>query len=126
MKDPRAIAFLIVVLVVTIAALVYNGFLLYRRKKNRGEVDDAVIRVMKNYKVITLSKALAIIAIGKLTHRDMKNICYEIYEDCDDSNSFHFVIRLKTDKPVREPKDRFIVEATSENYSEVISKLSAR
>ncbi len=124
MKDPRA--YIIIGLILLVAVLVYDGIAIHRRKRNRDEVNDAVISVMKNYKVITLSKPLAVIAIGKLTHKEMKNVCYEIYEDSSDPNSFHFIIRLKSDEPVHEPKERFITEVTSENYSEVISTLSAR
>ncbi len=126
MKDPRALAFLIAGSILFVAILIFNGILLRQRAQSKTQVENAVSRLMKRYKVITLPRISAIITIGKLNDEKMKDVSFEVYETLNDPESFHLIIRRKSDEPVYEPRERFVVEATSDNVAEAISILSAR
>ncbi len=125
MKDTSTLIIVIAIAALAIAAVAFDMVMVYRKKKSREE-RDAVVSVMTNYQHITLTKSLAVLAVGRLAKAEMANIVYEIYEDDHDPEAFFFIMRSKDDPPVLEPADRFITVANSENYRNVSQALLLR
>jgi hypothetical protein len=124
MKDTNTLIIIILISILAIGAVIFDLVMIRRKGKERRENEDAVARVMKKYRTITLCRPLAAIAVGRLSSKEMRGIAYEIYRCATDPDSFFFITRREDDTPVMEPIDRFLVVATSENYSEVITLLN--
>ena len=125
MKDTNTLIIVIIISVIALGAVAFDMVMVHRRGKERQEHEDAVAKVMKKYRTITLGRPLAAIAVGKLASKEMHGIAYEIYHSETDPDSFFFITRREDDTPILEPKERFLVVATSKNYSEVISLLNS-
>lgn len=126
MKDMHTLIVVVLISMLAVGAIAFDMTMVYRKNKEKREHEDAVSRVMRKYRTITLGRPLAAIAVGRLANREMRDIAFEIYSSEVDPDSFFFITRRKNDEPVMKPSNRFLVVATSENYSEVVAMLAAR
>ncbi len=125
MKDTSTLITVIAISALAIGAVIFDMIMIHRKKKERQEHEDAIARVMEKYRTITLGRPLAAIVVRGLANPKMSSIAYEIYRSTVDPDSFFFITRRKDDSPILEPKDRLLVVATSENYTEAMSLLNS-